>query len=142
MKEVTKGAFSFIAHKIKEFHLVEPPINESELSINFDASGIYHSNSSEYTLQFIFKAVLTNTPEVSFISATVEATFKFDNVKVGDEIPEYFYVNAIAIVFPYLRAFITTLTSVANLKPLVLPTYNLSNLSTLLKEKTTMLSKN
>ncbi|QJB42780.1 protein-export chaperone SecB [Chitinophaga oryzae] len=43
-----------------------------------------------------------------------------------------------ALVFPYLRAFITTLTSVANLNPLILPTYNLSNLGTQLKERTTI----
>ena len=62
--------------------------------------------------------------------------FKFSNVHSIEEIPEYFYNNSIAIVFPYLRAFITTLTSVAGIKPLILPTLNLTNLSAQLKVST------
>jgi preprotein translocase subunit SecB len=38
-----------------------------------------------------------------------EFTFKPD----GDIIPEYFYINAPAIIFPYVRAYISTLTNLS-----------------------------
>ena len=39
----------------------------------------------------------------------------------------FFNVNAPAILFPYVRAHITTLTSLSGIKPIILPTLNLSS---------------
>ncbi|EXZ22215.1 pretranslocase subunit SecB family protein, partial [Bacteroides fragilis str. S13 L11] len=53
------------------------------------------------------------------------------------EIPNFFYPNSIAILFPYVRAFVSTLTLQANIKPILLPTLNLSSLQDTLRENTT-----
>ena len=39
----------------------------------------------------------------------------------------FFSQNAPAILFPYVRAYISTLTSLAGIPPVILPTLNLSN---------------
>ena len=59
-------------------------------------------------------------------------------VQIAD-IPEYFYPNSLAIVFPYVRAFVSTITLQANMQPVVLPTINLMGLTEELKEKTTVI---
>ena len=48
-----------------------------------------------------------------------------------------FISNSIAILFPYVRAFVSTLTLQANIKPILLPTLNLSSLQDILRENTT-----
>lgn len=48
-----------------------------------------------------------------------------------------FYANSIAIVFPYIRAFISTVTLQANLvSPILLPTMNLTSLGERLMNNT------
>lgn len=42
------------------------------------------------------------------------------NIHSLDDIPEYFYANSIAILFPYIRVFVSTVTLQANIKPIVL----------------------
>ena len=56
-----------------------------------------------------------------------------------EDIPEYFYPNSIAIIFPYIRAFVSTLSLQANVKPIVLPTINLIGLTNELKENTSII---
>ena len=135
MKEVSSGAFSFRSYKIKEFHFKEP--DQSELNLKFDVSGIYYPSESKYNLEFTFRAFTKNDTQQPFLAASVDAIFSFEKTQSVEQIPEYFYVNSIAIVFPYLRAFVTTLTSVANTKPLILPILNLTRLGETLKSKTT-----
>lgn len=55
------------------------------------------------------------------------------------DIPEYFYPNSLAIVFPYVRAFVSTITLQANVQPVVLPTINLMGITEELKEQTTVI---
>jgi preprotein translocase subunit SecB len=135
MKEGSKAVFNFNSYIIKKFTLNEFPSNESELSIEFDPIGSFLFDPKEFLLQLGFNATF-NSEHVPSITAILEAKFKFSNVHSIEEIPEYFYNNSIAIVFPYLRAFITTLTSVAGINPPILPTLNLTNLSAQLKVST------
>lgn len=44
-------------------------------------------------------------------------------------LPHYFAVNAPAILFPYIRAYISLLTSLSGVGTVLLPTLNLSSLS-------------
>lgn len=53
-----------------------------------------------------------------------------------NEIPDYFYANSLAIIFPYIRAFVSTITLQSNMHPIVLPTVNLMGLSEKLKRNT------
>lgn len=60
--------------------------------------------------------------------------FKID----GDAIPEFFYTNSIAILYPYVRAMVGLVCLQANFgSAVVLPTLNLSGLAGFLKDNTT-----
>ena len=90
--------------------------------------GIFDENKGEYLLQFVFEGKLGNTENAPKIMTQCKAVFKFSDPLKFTDIPSYFYPNSIAIIFPYVRAFVSTVTLQANLAPVILPTYNLSSL--------------
>lgn len=133
-----KAAFSLEKYFFPKVDINLENKNSSDLSISFDPTGKFLSDSSTYELKFIFNA-LTEGSEKPFITIECFASFKFDNIKHIDEIPTYFYRNSIAIIFPYVRAFISMVTLQANIPPVVLPTMNLSSLEKPLRENTTQI---
>ena len=66
-----------------------------------------------------------DSPFYLFISLTGEFQFT-DNADVDNEF--MIDINAVAILFPYLRSAVTNITSTANIPPLILPTINVSKL--------------
>lgn len=109
--------------------------SNAELGILFSPEGVFHKKEARYELHFdvTVKCAETST-DVVMVSCV--ASFSFGNkIDIG-EIPEYFYPNSLAIVFPYVRAFVSTITLQANVQPVVLPTVNLMGLTEALKEHT------
>ncbi|HLO91987.1 MAG TPA: hypothetical protein VK172_12560 [Lentimicrobium sp.] len=72
-----------------------------------------------------------------FIKIDCVATYRFQEKLNFQDIPPYFYQNSIAILFPYVRAFVSTVTLQANIGPILLPTMNLSELESPLRDNTT-----
>ena len=108
-----------------------------ELQIDFNPSGVFRKteSDSQYELKIIFSAIDKDSKK-QMVQIECYAIFQFATKIDFTEIPSYFYGNCIAIVFPYIRAFISTITLQANFHPLVLPTMNLSSLAEPLKENT------
>ena len=104
-----------------------------DLSLNFHPSGVYHNKTQTYTLQLAFAA---ECEDKCIVSVDCVAEFSFVDCKGMGEIPVYFYTNSIAIVFPYIRAFVSTLSLQANVNPIILPTLNLTKLGEVLKGNT------
>lgn len=110
----------------------------NEVIVNFDPSGLFNKEDSTFKLTYNFFAYASKEKEAKpFVRVRCIGTFKFENVSAVDEIPSFFYRNSIAILFPYLRAFVSMVTNQANIPPLVLPTLNLSSLEKPLRENTT-----
>ena len=100
---------------------------ETTFNIDFLPSGVFYAENDKYVLTFVFTAKDADTvKEIAFVRCI--ATFLFRDMNEDKEIPEYFYTNSIAILFPYIRAFVSTLTLQANVVPIVLPILNLSDL--------------
>jgi preprotein translocase subunit SecB len=135
MNEVKQAPFTLESFKVREFHFIEPGINNLEMSVKFDPTGKYYSSESRFALTFNFSAAYGDNI-ADFVRVTMDAFFKFREQTAYEEIPPYFYKNTIAIVFPYLRSFITTLTVISGDKALILPILNLSNLEEELKQNT------
>lgn len=51
----------------------------------------------------------------------------------------YMSVNGPAIIFPYIRAYVTNMTALSGIKPIIIPTLNLSGLGPKIKEQITAL---
>jgi preprotein translocase subunit SecB len=109
------------------------PLNE--ISIEFIPSGVFKIQEKTFDLKLVFLAFgEENKENNNFIELELLANFEFYDVNKLEEIPEYFYTNAIAIVYPYIRAFLTSIVFQANLKrKILLPIMNLSDLGETLK---------
>lgn len=107
--------------------------NKAELSISFNPSGKFIQETSSYELDF---EVLVECGDNVVISLFCEAFFSFNENLTIEDIPDYFYPNSLAILFPYVRAFVGTLSLQANVHPVMLPTINLMGLTEELKRQT------
>ncbi|MDY3363671.1 protein-export chaperone SecB [Riemerella anatipestifer] len=130
-----KAVFSLEKYLFSKVNINIDNKKSTDLGISFDPFGTFFSETSTYELRFVFNA-LTDGSDVPFVSIECIANFKFENISGFDDIPTYFYRNAIAIIFPYIRAFISTVTLQSNIPPIVLPTMNLSSLEKPLKDNT------
>ncbi len=107
------------------------------LDMNFAPSGLFDQAKKTFILSFAFKATC-NDKDIVFVNCIAE--FEFRNNLNFDEIPEFFYGNSIAILFPYIRSMVSTITLQANVRPLILPTLNLVSLKDHLKANSTVLN--
>ncbi len=130
-----KAAFSLTTYRFEKVNIDFTNKTSNEINILFDPSGKFYSKNSSFELTIIFNA-FDDKPDSSFINIQCNAIFEFEKgIEFGD-IPSYFYRNSIAIIFPYIRAFISTVTLQANIPPIILPTMNLSSLEEPLKNNT------
>jgi preprotein translocase subunit SecB len=133
-----KAAFQIINY---QFDKVQIDLNNhinSDLSLAFDTKGIFDVNTSTFELRFKVKVANDNNLDKPFVEISCKGNFKFENVATLEEIPAFFYRNGIAILFPYVRSYLSLVTTQANVPGIILPTLNLSNLETELKNNTTL----
>ncbi len=133
-----KAAFSIINYQFDKVSIDLSNHNNKDLSLSFDTSGIYFNENQNFELRFVVK-VAQNADEKSFAEISCKGTFKFENIESFENIPEFFYRNSIAILFPYVRAYLSLVTTQANVPGIILPTLNLSNLEAELKKNTTQI---
>ncbi|MCA4782364.1 protein-export chaperone SecB [Empedobacter stercoris] len=121
--KVTRSIFNFI----KDFD-----IDNSDIA--FDVKGtIDRENNIFYLfLGFVLKnnenEEELNEENVHFIVESI-GEFEFDSDISTEDLSKYFLTNSTAIMFPYIRSYITTLTSNSGFgKPIILPTMNLTSL--------------
>lgn len=130
-----KAAFKLDSYQFTKASLDFNIPNEAELNITFNPKGIFYTKKFRYELEFdvIVKCKETDT---NVITVSCLSSFTFNGPISIDEIPDYFYPNSIAIIFPYIRAFVSTISLQANIQPVLLPTINLMGLTEELKGKT------
>ncbi|MCF8362898.1 MAG: protein-export chaperone SecB [Prolixibacteraceae bacterium] len=133
-----KAAFSIEKYVFDKVNIDLNNNISKDISLEFDTKGAFKRKDSEYELTFSVKAFNEEkTIDNPFLFIQCLGIFKFQNVTSFDEIPDFFYRNCIAILFPYLRAYVSLVTTQANVPGIILPTLNLSSLESELRKKTT-----
>jgi preprotein translocase subunit SecB len=133
MSEVSK--FQFKGYRItKSLIELQENSNFENIKIGFKASGLVHKLEKLYFLNLL--VTIINDENDLKIEIDTTGTFKFDAVDSVDDISSYFYINASAILYPYIRAYVSTLTNLSGNRSITLPTMNLSNLAEELKTNT------
>ena len=134
---IKKAAFTLEEYVFNRVEINFKPNDISELQIKIDPSGQFKRSEmgSIFMLKFIFTAKTKNSTS-PLVLIECNSVFKFDSNIQREEIPSFFYANSIAIIFQYIRAFVSTVTLQANFQPIVLPTMNLSPLEEILKNNT------
>ncbi len=97
----------------------------SDLSIGFRPSGKLDLENQLFHLELA--VFISDSSEAFKVEIESVGFFKFENIE-KDNLSSFLYHNAPAILFPYIRAYISSLTTLSGIKPIVLPTLNLSNL--------------
>lgn len=128
------------AFRLKSYRFVKASINfeippQPELEISFNPRGTYYQNKGLYELHFDVTITCKETKS-KVVSISCESEFEFNTLLTIDKIPEFFYPNSLAILFPYIRAFISTISLQANVTPILLPTINLIGLTSTLRDNT------
>lgn len=129
-----------VAFKLDSYHFTKASLDfgiphEAELNISFTPKGRFFAKEARYELDFDVTVECKETG-TDVINVSCEAFFTFDDNISKNDIPDYFYPNSLAIIFPYVRAFVSTISLQANVQPVVLPTINLMGLTDSLKNKT------
>ncbi|MBR8712293.1 protein-export chaperone SecB [Porphyromonas levii] len=139
MYKAQNAKFRLKSYQIAKASLNFDIPNESTLKIFFNPSGKYRSEKGEYDLFLDTKVVIADKNEDNneVVNVTCRAFFQFESTFSFKDIPDYFFPNCIAIVFPYIRAFISTLSVQANISsPIILPIVNLKKLGSILSQNT------
>lgn len=123
----------YINKSIVEMSSIDVP--PSKFGINIIPSGVLSSDRTELEL------VLIITIKNERVNIEVETIGFFDITNPDDDFIENFlYINAPAIIFPYIRAYISTLTTLSGRKAVILPTLNMTDIGEELKGKVSIKS--
>lgn len=104
------------------------------VSLHFSPKGFVNKNDSCFQLHLGVK--IEDSDKIINIEIEAVANFYFDKELEMKLLNDYFFVNAPALLFPYIRAYISTLTNLSGFKPVNLPTLNLISLGKELKDNT------
>ncbi len=131
-----KSTFQFLDYKINKsvIEFKQNGLND-KFNINFAPSGVIDKTKSEFYLNLAIQ--INNEDNTKNIEIDVTATYYFDSSEKIENLSLYFYTSSTAILFPYIRAYIATLTNLSGHETINLPTLNLTELGNLLKENTT-----
>lgn len=124
--EANKSDFKLDGYLIRksEIRIDEGVDKEEPLNINISPSGI--KEKDKFTL--ILDLKITNKNDLFNINITAEAYFSFREDISVDMMGHFFTINAPAIIFPYIRGYISMLTSLSGCGTVMLPTLNLTDL--------------
>lgn len=128
--------FQFLKYSIRKASIEIKAIDEinQSLDISFKKSDVLDSDDSGlYKLELI--VAIEDSSKNLRIDIEAIGYFKFDENLKDEDKESFFNINAPAILFPYLRAYISTLTALSGINPIILPTINLSGGA--IKEKRT-----
>lgn len=128
--------FQFLGYNINR-SLIEISQNAKteDLKISFNVTGLVQKNAKKFLLNLAVK--IQNSDILIEVEAVGKFTFSTEEIidKI-DDISPFFYINSSALLFPYLRAYISTLTNLSANTTVNLPTLNLTSLGEELKKST------
>jgi preprotein translocase subunit SecB len=136
---MNNSTFNFLGYKIVR-SLIEKNNNNSsiKLSLNFSPKGEISEMENKFNL---FLRVDIEDENKSFkIEVDAIANFGFESTDDIKNLDNFFFINAPAILFPYIRAYISTLTNLSGFPTITLPTLNMTSLGDDLKKNTIKLS--
>ena len=121
-----EAQFRFVNYRINESAIkLDPEVEPSdELEVNFEQTIGVHE--TENRMRLLLNTSIKDKNNALSIAVKAEGFFEFDEGLDEDMKDGFFNANAPAILFPYIRAYISTLSTLSGIKPIVLPTLNLS----------------
>ena len=137
MSQAQPAAFRLNNFILRESHIVFQEGGEFELEVGFEPKGLVFPDLKQFHLEL---GVSVRDKESKLkIEVVAIGVFEFqESIPLEDLKRSYFTINAPAIMFPYIRAYLATLTAQSGVTTINLPTYNLSGLGEVLAEHITV----
>lgn len=111
----------FLNTIVKESHIVFNRPGNYKIDINFEPKGVVMKSLNQFML--LIKVNIRDVENGFHIEISTESTFTYpENADIEEYKKSLFIANAPAIVFPYIRAYISSLTALSGLPVLTLPT--------------------
>jgi preprotein translocase subunit SecB len=135
MEAISKFKFSNCKVERSTIEFKDIDRASSKLSIDIGVAGKDDRKNNRFSLKMDVK--VRDEEENMNINVVMIGFFEFDHDCTEKELGMYFNTNAPAIIFPYVRAYIASLTTLSGVAPVVLPTLNVVRLAKELEENTT-----
>ena len=124
---IVQPLFKFSGCKVKSLKVdIDPSVSKDtkydDLEVKMDSSFVY-DNEKEFTVSY--DVTINDTGKLIDIYISIMANFITRDV-ITEEFKKsnFLKVNIPAIVFPYIRSYITTITVNSGINPIVLPLIN------------------
>lgn len=131
---IKKSGFRLDQFFVTNFAINRKPVDQGEVEFNISPYGVVEPVSKTFTVQL---TVDVKDHSGSFdIHLIAVGIFEFKDMEDPENISNYFYVNAPAIMFPYVRSYISTVTALSGLNAVNLPVMRLTKLEKALRENT------
>lgn len=127
-----RGVITFLDYKVNKIEFVNNnEYNGDEVDVDFDVTAQFKVSQDGQEMIVVLKTDIFAPKEEKIypfrMTVEVEGYFGSNFDQQDDKISQY-GKNAVAILFPYVRALVSTFTSNANVTPLILPTVNVNRL--------------
>lgn len=132
-KKVEKARFRFVEYLFKEtsIKLTGGDISD-DVEFGIEPNGIFEEDNKMFILTL---NVLVKDKKSSLeVKMTVTGKFEYETNDIQELVP-YLGFNAPAIMFPYIRAYITNITALGGMSPIILPTLNMESVGKELLDK-------
>jgi preprotein translocase subunit SecB len=127
-----KAQIQFLNFIVKESHIVFNKTADFKIDINFNPKGTVYKSLNQFNLQLFVD--IKDVDGHFNINLVTESIFSYpEDADIQAYTNSFFIVNAPAIIFPYIRAYISSLTALSGMPTLNLPTLNLSQVGENLK---------
>ena len=135
MEEAIKSGFKFEKYSILRSLIDRRTENTPKsLQIGFDPKGTHFKEQGRFEL--LLNVKVEDDDKNLLIEVNAFATYLLEGEISEKMLKTFFYLNAPAILFPYIRAYIATLTALSGMAPINLPTLNLTQLAPELERNT------
>jgi preprotein translocase subunit SecB len=140
MEKAKNSLLSFSGFKIVHSSIdLNGPIGQN-MNFGLDASGEINKSTEVFHLKL--KIEVKDDLDGLLIKVDSFADFKIVDGSIDDPaFNNYLFLNAPAILFPYIRAYITALTALSGAAPITIPPLNTEGIKEILKKQTQIIEK-
>jgi preprotein translocase subunit SecB len=119
--------FRFLGYKIIKSYLDfnDRDIQSDSINLNIKPTII---EQTEKLFRLNLDVTLGNDTSDFNVNISIIGTFEYESDD-KERLSKFFSLNAPAIMFPYIRAYISTITTLSGIPTMLIPTLNVSNLA-------------
>lgn len=122
-----EAQFRFVNYQILESEIKFSPETQPNQKLNVTFNRTVGVSESDCKMRLELETTIENADRSVYIHIKTYGYFEFES-HISEELKEIFFnTNAPAILFPYVRAYISALTALSGVEPIILPTLNLAN---------------